>query len=200
MDEPIFQWHRHRVDTSSSRWVTHSASSVWGPSWGCLRRPCACGAAATLALLLWSTHPLASSPALATNRETGQRLKSKMVHGDEQQGAATPYSEFVHHPRLNMSGARRAAPRDHAAAFAIATSSSTLMRLKAVQSFFKDLDRLKERSQSSQSHAARRRKRRRAGTPQADAQFTGNHSRTPGLVLTRRYSGRLQQGCVGGCF
>ena len=59
------------------------------------------------------------------------------------------------------------------------TAQSDLMRLRAVQSFLIELERAN----------------RTAITREEPSQTTPPH-----LVTTRRYSGRLQTGCVGGCF
>ena len=57
---------------------------------------------------------------------------------------------------------------------------TTIMRLKAVRLFFAELDRAE--------HAANR------------TEYDERPPPRPGLVTTRKYSGRLQTGCVGGCF
>ena len=58
---------------------------------------------------------------------------------------------------------------------------ASVMRLKAVKNFYKELERA-ERSAN--------------GT----ALKMQKQPSSPGLVTTRRYSGRLQTGCIGGCF
>ena len=57
---------------------------------------------------------------------------------------------------------------------------TTIMRLKAVRLYFAELDRAE--------HAANR------------TEYDERPPPRPGLVTTRKYSGRLQTGCVGGCF
>lgn len=59
----------------------------------------------------------------------------------------------------------------------------TVLRLKAVRSFFDELDK-------AEGTAAAER----------DATSATNRSKNYGLVLTRKFSGRMQTGCVGGCF
>ena len=92
----------------------------------------------------------------------------------------------------------------------------SLMKIKAVRSFFGDFERVKARS-SSQSAAAHRQRRSRrtrrdaasnssearvgaASPSEQELQVQQQRAAVPGLVMTRRYSGRMHQGCVGGCF
>ena len=62
----------------------------------------------------------------------------------------------------------------------------TVLRLKAVRSFFDELDK-------AEGTAA-------AEGGERDATSATNRSKNYGLVLTRKFSGRMQTGCVGGCF
>ena len=62
----------------------------------------------------------------------------------------------------------------------------TVLRLKAVRSFFDELDK-------AEGTAA-------AEGGERDVTSATNRSKNYGLVLTRKFSGRMQTGCVGGCF
>jgi hypothetical protein len=67
--------------------------------------------------------------------------------------------------------------------------ASPLGRLRAVRSFFADLERLEAKVLSAKRlHTGQMDERKHRVLPE------------PALVQTRRYSGRMQQGCVGGCF
>ena len=64
---------------------------------------------------------------------------------------------------------------------------NTVLRLKAVRSFFDELDRAESAVTAATGPA-----NRTTGSKQS--------SKLYGLVLTRKFSGRMQTGCVGGCF
>jgi hypothetical protein len=64
------------------------------------------------------------------------------------------------------------------------STSTAVLKLKAVRAFYEELERAERaanRSSAPPGHGT--------STPVV-----------PTLVTTRRYSGRLQTGCVGGCF
>ena len=66
-------------------------------------------------------------------------------------------------------------------------AADTVLRLKAVRSFFDELDRTESAATAAAGPA-----NRTTGSKQS--------SKLYGLVLTRKFSGRMQTGCVGGCF
>ena len=65
---------------------------------------------------------------------------------------------------------------------------ATVLRLKAVRSYVDELDRA-ERAARSES--------KDSGAPKTSSEATTGE---PRLVTTRKFSGRIQTGCVGGCF
>ena len=68
-------------------------------------------------------------------------------------------------------------------------SLATVLRLKAVRSYFDELDRA-ERAARSESEDS-------GAPPKTSSEATTGE---PRLVTTRKFSGRIQTGCVGGCF
>jgi hypothetical protein len=85
---------------------------------------------------------------------------------------------------------------------------SPLLRLKAVRSFIDDVENLEVRLASKDAgplefntqHHHKQQAPSNTIRKTGGLFHSGSRSPEPGLVQTRRYSGRMQQGCVGGCF
>ena len=141
---------------------------------GCCALCCAlCFVSSTLLILTLTssrTHVRSSSP--GDDPRTAS-TRSHVQHAEDHHRR----KKFVQENASIISDVRqRRSPKKLSEASATAHAA---LQLKAVRSFFSELERANRTSQG-----------RRRETMQPPL----------GLVTTRKYSGRLQTGCVGGCF
>ena len=83
-----------------------------------------------------------------------------------------------------------------------ARAATKLMKLKAVKSFMAELEHA-ERAETAAVRAPPALRQAPSQEPCGSAAVLDEVASTttrPGLVTTRRFSGRMQTGCIGGCF
>ena len=110
--------------------------------------------------------------------QTAPRQGDNVLVGEERGDGAKEERER----RLRIARLRNTS--DKVRSFASTPPTETILRIKAVQAFLRELEKAATTANQTELHEA-------INHPPHDR---------PSLVETRRYSGRLQTGCIGGCF
>ena len=138
---------------------------------------------------------------------------SPAFDADTVAAAAAGTGNFESHRRLaTLTRAERQARKQRTQ---MAATHAKLMKLKAVKSFMADLDRAERVAADERAQAADATTLPPATPPLSGTAADDHHGESlgdlqrddasverssTGLVTTRRYSGRMQTGCVGGCY